>query len=95
MLETADHARHNPILAAWCGSLFINSPLAASPGSALRGSSFPRNLLLSKPIPCLTLEERVAYLYDREYFPTGAFTENHHEQLEHLNFHYFLGYAHN
>ncbi|MDO5092900.1 MAG: Abi family protein [Propionibacteriaceae bacterium] len=45
--------------------------------------------------PFLTPEQRVDYLYDKDYFKHGSLTEQHVERLRGLNFHYFLGYARN
>lgn len=46
-------------------------------------------------IPFLTPDQRVEYLYERDYFPPGSLTEENRSQLEQINFHYFLGYARN
>lgn len=43
----------------------------------------------------LTLEERVEYLYRKDYFARGSLSENDIARLESMNFHYFLGYARN
>ncbi|MFZ1411099.1 MAG: hypothetical protein WAS07_06565 [Micropruina sp.] len=45
--------------------------------------------------PFLTVDQRVDYLYNRDYFERGSVTHEHAEQLSRLNFHYFLGYARN
>lgn len=45
--------------------------------------------------PFLTVEQRVDYLYDRNYFERGSVTDEHTRRLSGLNFHYFLGYARN
>lgn len=45
--------------------------------------------------PFLTVEERVQYLYDREYFAHGTVNDTHRARLAETNFHYFLGYARN
>lgn len=45
--------------------------------------------------PFLTVEERVQYLYDREYFAHGSVDDTHRARLAETNFHYFLGYARN
>ncbi|MDO5661304.1 MAG: Abi family protein, partial [Brachybacterium sp.] len=45
--------------------------------------------------PFLTVEERVQYLYDREYFAPGTVDDTHRARLAETNFHYFLGYARN
>lgn len=45
--------------------------------------------------PFLTVEERVQYLYEREYFETGTVGDEHRSRLAAVNFHYFLGYARN
>lgn len=47
------------------------------------------------PTPFLDLDDRVRYLYERDYFPAGTLTDEHRARLEKLNFHYFLGYARN
>lgn len=46
-------------------------------------------------LPFLTLEERVNYLYKKDYFALGSFTDSDIARLESMNFHYFLGYARN
>lgn len=45
--------------------------------------------------PFLTVEDRVQYLYDRQYFVVGSVSEEHRARLAQTNFHYFLGYARN
>lgn len=45
--------------------------------------------------PFLSIEERVEYLYHKQYFTRGSFTEDEVERLSLMNFHYFLGYAKN
>ena len=45
--------------------------------------------------PFLTIEERVEYLYRKDYFARGSFSEEDIARLESMNFHYFLGYARN
>lgn len=45
--------------------------------------------------PFLTVEQRVDYLYDRDYFERGSVARAHTQRLGGLNFHYFLGYARN
>ena len=45
--------------------------------------------------PFLTVEQRVDYLYDRNYFERSSIADQHAERLAGLNFHYFLGYARN
>lgn len=48
-----------------------------------------------EPPPFLGADERVEYLYRREYFEPGSISEAHRERLSQINFHYFLGYARN
>lgn len=45
--------------------------------------------------PFLTVEERVQYLYDREYFAPGTVGDDHRARLAETNFHHYLGYARN
>lgn len=42
-----------------------------------------------------TLEERVDYLYKKDYFARDSFTKCDIDRLKSMNFHYFLGYARN
>lgn len=51
--------------------------------------------VMTDAVPFLSLERKVAYLYERSYFPKGALTAQHEDRLGTLNFHYFLGYARN
>lgn len=77
-------------------TLSTNSPPAASQRCALRGSfllsgkSLPDNFL-----PFLDVEQRVEYLYARDYFNPGTLTDEDKRRLSRINFHYFLGYARN
>lgn len=50
--------------------------------------------MVNRP-PFLSLEERVEYLYKKDYFARGSLAENDITRLESMNFHYFLGYARN
>lgn len=50
---------------------------------------------MTAAVPFLNPEQKVAYLYERSYFPKGALTTHHEARLRTLNFHYFLGYARN
>lgn len=50
--------------------------------------------MVSRP-PFLTLEQRVNYLYHKDYFAKGSLTDEDVARLESMNFHYFLGYARN
>ena len=50
--------------------------------------------MMSRP-DFLPLEERVNYLYKKDYFARDSFTEQEITRLETVNFHYFLGYARN
>ncbi|HJE84065.1 MAG TPA: Abi family protein [Corynebacterium amycolatum] len=45
--------------------------------------------------PYLSPDDRVKYLYERNYFPAGSLTDSHIGRLGYLNFHYYLGYARN
>lgn len=45
--------------------------------------------------PFLAIEERVNYLYKKDYFARDSFTDSDIARLESMNFHYFLGYARN
>ncbi len=62
-----------------------------------RGGPFCSRMLRVSTYPAapLALEERVGYLYERNYFPSGSLQDRHLNELARLNFHYFLGYARN
>ena len=46
-------------------------------------------------VPFLSLDQRIDYLYRRQYFPEGSLTQEAQERIGSFNFHYFLGYARN
>lgn len=45
--------------------------------------------------PFLSIDERIQYLYDREYVQSRCITPESAHRLARMNFHYFLGYARN
>lgn len=47
------------------------------------------------PSPFLSIDERIQYLYAREYVQSGCVTPDSAQRLARMNFHYFLGYARN
>ena len=50
--------------------------------------------MVNRP-PFLSIEERVEYLYKKDYFAKDSLSERDITRLESMNFHYFLGYARN
>lgn len=50
---------------------------------------------MANRLPFLTVEERVNYLYVKDYFSKNSFSEDDVKRLSSMNFHYFLGYARN
>lgn len=47
------------------------------------------------PSPFLNIDQRIQYLYDREYVKSECITPASKRRLAQMNFHYFLGYARN
>lgn len=50
---------------------------------------------MPEPPPYLSLDERVEYLVQGNYFTAGSVTEEDRARLARMNFHSFLGYARN
>ena len=47
------------------------------------------------PPPFLSMDDRMQYLEDKNYFSCGGISPENYRRLDALNFHYFLGYTRN